>query len=587
VEQEKAIDSILLADCGSVMTRVVLLDRAGGQYRLVARGESPTTADYPWFDVSVGIQHAIEQITRVTGRQFFDTRGNLITPELPERQGVDIFAATVSASQPLHVVIGGLVRDLSVASAERAAAGTYSLVKAILSSDGRGGLTEEERVHTIYNAAPDVICIAGGVDNGAATSVLDLVDTAALACSLIDEAKRPRILYMGNAQLRQKVVDIVEGRAELRVADNVRPTLRGENLASAQAELDELYCKYKIGQLPGIEVLHNWSRVPLTPTARAFSRVVQYLWHLYNTSNGVLGVDVGAANTTIVAVFDGRPYLTIRGDLGIAFGGRQLAEAHGIETITRWLPGEMSNEEVQGLLLNKEIHPFSIPQTPSELWIEQALAREAIRTTLEVARPGWPTGSAQLYPHLLPLCDTIILSGMVLTHAPRPGQAALVVLDALQPIGVCTLVLDVHGLAPALGNVAAIKPLAAVEVLDGAAFANLATVVAPVPTGHPRRGETALGVRVTYDDGSRVSVEVRYGSLEVLPLLPGQQAVLELHPGRHFDVGLGGPGKGGKRSVSGGLVGLVIDARGRPLRLPGDPQRRQAQMQQWLWDMGG
>lgn len=569
------------------MTKVVLLDRAGGQYRLVARGESPTTADYPWSDVSVGVQHAVEQITRVTGWQFFDGRGNLITPELPERQGVDVFAATVSASQPLQVVIGGLVRDLSVASTERAAAGTYSLVRAILSSDGRGGLSEEERVHTIYDAAPDVICIAGGVDNGASAPVLDLVDTAALACSLMDEAKRPRILYMGNSQLRQKVVDIVEGRAELRVADNVRPTLRRENLASAQAELDEFYCQRKIGRLPGIEVLRNWSRMPLTPTARAFSRVVQYLWHLYNTSNGVLGVDVGAANTAIVAVFDGRPWLTIRGDLGIAFGGRQLVEECGVEAITHWLPGEMSNDEVQGLLLNKGIHPSSIPQTSGELWVEHALAREVIRATLETARPGWQTGKAQLYPHLLPLCDTILLSGMVLTHAPRPGQAALVVLDALQPIGVCTLVLDVHGLAPALGNVAAIKPLAAVEVLDGAAFANLATVVAPVPTGRPRRGETALGVRVTYDDGSKVSVEVRYGNLEVLPLPPGQQAVLELRPGRHFDVGLGGPGKGGKRSVNGGLVGLIIDARGRPLRLPGDPQRRRTQMQQWLWDMGG
>ncbi len=584
--QEKAIGSILLADCGSVMTKVVLLDRAGGQYRLVAHGESPTTADYPWSDISVGVQHAAEQISRVTGRQFFDGRGNLITPELPERQGVDVFAATVSAGQPLQVVIGGLVRDLSVASIERAAAGTYSLVKAILSSDGRGGLSEEERVRTIYDAAPDVICIAGGVDNGAVAAVLDLVDTAALACSLMDEARRPCILYAGNSQLRQKVVDIVDGRAELRVADNVRPTLRRESLASAQAELDEFYCKHKMGQLPGIEGIRSWSRVPLTPTARAFSRVVQYLWHLYNTPNGVLGVDVGAANTTIVAVF-GRPCLTIRGDLGVAFGGGQLAQARGVETITRWLPGEMSSDEVQALLLNKEVHPLSIPQTPSELWFEHALAREAISATLEVARPGWRTGSAQLYPHLLPLCDTILLSGMVLTHAPRPGQTALVVLDALQPIGVCTLVLDIYGLAPALGNVAEIKPLAAVEVLDGAAFVNLATVVAPVPTSHPRRGETALGVQVTYDDGSKVSVEVRYGNLEVLPLLAGQQAVLDLRPGRHFDVGLGGPGKGGKRSVSGGLVGLIIDARGRPLRLPGNPQRRQAQMQQWLWDVGG
>jgi hypothetical protein len=48
-----------------------------------------------------------------------------------------------------------------------------------------------------------------------------------------------------------------------------------------------------------------------------------------------------------------------------------------------------------------------------------------------------------------------------------------------------------------------------------------------------------------------------------------------------------GPRRGGKRRVSGGLVGLIIDARGRPLRLASDPEQRQVQMQQWLWDVGG
>jgi hypothetical protein len=73
----------------------------------------------------------------------------------------------------------------------------------------------------------------------------------------------------------------------------------------------------------------------------------------------------------------------------------------------------------------------------------------------------------------------------------------------------------------------------------------------------------------------------------VLPLPPGRQAVLQLKPLRRFDVGLGGPGKAGKRRVSGGLVGLIIDARGRPLRLPRQPEKRQLKMQRWLWDVGG
>ena len=585
-EEQRHSGSILLADCGTVTSRAVLLEQVAGQYRFVARGEAPTTVEHPWSDMAAGIRHAIEQISAFTGRNFFNASGDLISPERTGRQGVDAFAATVSASQPLQVVLGGLVRDLSVASAKRAAASAYSIIKALLASDGReGGLSEEARVRIIRDAAPDVICIAGGTEGGAVTPVLKLVETAALACSLMAEGIRPKLLYVGNSRLRRQVVQIVDKQAELRVADNVRPTWADEDLLSAQAALDTLYVQDKMGQLPGVGTVNSWSAALLTPTARAFGRLVQYLWHLGDGSKGVLGVDVGAANTTVAAIFDGQLSTTIRGDLGIAFGGKQLLQKRGAETIARWLPEPMSADEIWGALINKEAHPASIQQESRELRLDQALAREAIRTTLEVARPGWKPGAAQPYPHLLPLCDTIVVSGGVLAHAPRPGQAALIVLDALEPIGVSTLVLDTYGLAPMLGNVAAFEPLAAVEALDSGALVNLATVVAPV--GRARSGEIVLKVEVTYDEGGTFSVEVAYGDLEVLPLPPGKQAVLELHPLHHFDAGLGGPGKAGKRRVSGGLAGLIIDARGRPLRLSSKAKQRQLQAQQWLWDVGG
>jgi hypothetical protein len=288
----------------------------------------------------------------------------------------------------------------------------------------------------------------------------------------------------------------------------------------------------------------------------------------------------------VAATFDGQLYLTIRGDLGIAFGGEKLLEEQNA-MITRWLPEEMSVEEARGLLINKELHPASIPQVPREVWLEQAVAREAIRTTLEIGRPGWNPGNAQSYPHLLPFSDTIIISGSALARAPHPGQTALVILDGLQPVGITTLVLDTQGLASALGSVAGVKPLAAVEALDSGGLVNLATVVTPI--GQARRGDVILRVQVKHEDGGSFGVEVRYGDLEVLPLPLGQQAILELEPARNhrFDVGLGGPGKGGKRRVSGGLVGLIIDARGRPLRLSSYPDRQRTQMQQWLWSVGG
>ena len=237
------------------------------------------------------------------------------------------------------------------------------------------------------------------------------------------------------------------------------------------------------------------------------------------------------------------------------------------------------------MLLNREIYPSSVAEDTEELALEQAAMREVIREALRLARPGWRPGYVQPYPHLHPLFDPILVSGSALGGAARPGQVALLILDAVEPIGVSTILLDKYGLAPSLGAVASLKPLATVETLDAGGIVNLATAIAPVGVG--RKGEIALRVRVNYEGGGALDVEVPYGSLEVLPLQPEQEAVLELRPRSRFDVGLGGPGKGGKRRVRGGLVGLIIDARGRPLSLPANAEKRQAQMQRWLWDVGG
>jgi hypothetical protein len=115
-------------------------------------------------------------------------------------------------------------------------------------------------------------------------------------------------------------------------------------------------------------------------------------------------------------------------------------------------------------------------------------------------------------------------------------------------------------------------------------FLSLGTVVAPVGTA--REGEIALKLKITYDDGRALEMEVPYGSLEVLPLATGHKATLELRPTRKFDIGLGAKGKGATTELEGGAVGVIIDARGRPLSLPATREEQQAKIQEWLWGVG-
>ncbi len=577
---ENRAGSILVADCGTVITRAMLLDRVQGQYRLLSCTEVPTTRGEAWSGVVDGVRRAVERISAITARQLLDGDDDLITTQVTAQRGTDAFACTVSASDPLLVTIGGLSKDLSVASARRAAAGTYSQVTAILNDETGLPLSEEACLRVICSTPSDVIFIAGGIEGGAERPVIRMVETVALACSMMDPETRPTVLYAGNSRLLLDVTETVGDGIELRVAENLRPTLESEFLADAQRELQSLFVERKMNELPGLATVARWSSVSPTPTAQAFGRLVRYLWRLGTGERGVLGIDVGAANTTVAAVFDDRLHLTIRAGTGVARGGVTLLEQPGLNAVTRWHPEPVSADEARGLLMDKACFPASIPQVKHELWLEQAVAREAMRTTLEIARQGWEPGITQVYPDLMPLCDTIVASGGALAHAPRPRETVLMVLDAVQPIGMSTLMLDTYGLTPALASINELNPLAAAEVVDAGGLTTLGTVVAPV--GNARRGSVVMNLTVTYESGDELDVEVHQGDLEILSLPGGQQAVVEISPEPQVDVGLGGPGAGGTRRVSGGLAGLIIDARGRPLTLPAERGERHEQIQQWL-----
>jgi hypothetical protein len=264
----------------------------------------------------------------------------------------------------------------------------------------------------------------------------------------------------------------------------------------------------------------------------------------------------------------------------VGYSAPTLLEQVSAGAIARWLPFEPEPGEVEGVLLSKGIRTTTIPTDQRQLLIEQAAAREALRLLMGQARANWYTGTTDSRRWLTPLLEPIIASGAVLARAPRPSQSVLMLLDTIEPIGITTIVLDEHGVASALGAVAVTQPLAATQALDGGAFLNLATVIAPI--GRARPGEVVLRVKITFEQGGEMQLEAKQGSIEVLPLRIGQRARMELKPRRGIYAGRTGK----SMEVSGSVVGLVIDARGRPLRLPSNAEACRQSMQQWQWEMG-
>ena len=192
-------------------------------------------------------------------------------------------------------------------------------------------------------------------------------------------------------------------------------------------------------------------------------------------------------------------------------------------------------------------------------------------------------GAFQKKVRCLPI-KRLLLRGGALVNVSRFVPALVAVLDGLQPTGIFPVALDRLGILPALGLLAPYNAQLAVQVLNSGALEELGWVIAPA--GRPKTGQAALRVLLEADGAQALQVEVAAGSLEVIPLPPGHSAKLTLQPSSGLDIGAGS-GKTRKIDVWGGTVGLVVDARGRPLELPEDEVTRKSQVQQWFRDVGG
>lgn len=580
-------ESILALDCGCTTTQALLIDQVEGIYRLVGRTEAPSTLEPPWTDLMASVRQAIRELSEMTGLRLLNEQGTLISPQ-QYAGGVDAIVIVCSAAEPLKLVLAGVMGDISLSSARRAISKTYAVVEGLISLDGQGNSAHstnnniQGQIDLIQKLGPEAIVIVGGIDGGAARPVLQAVEASAIGSFMIAQGDRPTIVFAGNTELRTQVAEIVGAEAELRSVDNVRPSLELENLTPLQAEIEGLYRESKMERLPGFGTLSSWTPVKVLPSAKAFACTIQYLAE--SDGINVMGVDVGGGSATLAAVVDERPDMVVRGDLGLSYSAPRILDHVPLEAIRRWLPFEMEEVEIRNILHNKAMRYRTLPQTRQELLLEQALAREILRLMVGNMLHTWTGVPSQLYPDLLPKLHLIVGSGGLLANTPTYAQAALIMLDALQPIGVTGIALDKLRMVAPLAAAAMISPVAAAQVLERDALLNLGTVVAPIGTS--REGDLALSFKIDYEDGRSLQVEVPFGSLEVIPLPTDQTATLELRPSRHFDVGLGTKGQAGMTRVEGGIIGIIIDARGRPLPTADDPEIQRQKIQRWLWDMG-
>lgn len=577
-------NSMLAIDVGAANTRAVLFDVIEGEYRFVASGSAPSTAESPFRDVSEGARNAIQALQGILKRNLLDVSRGLILPGQPDGSGVDALVVTVSAGPAVRTLVVGLLKDVSLESARRLTESTYTRV---IDSVSLGGHRKpEQQIDTILRQRPEMVIIAGGTNGGASRSVQKLLEPIGLASYLLPEEKRPAVLFAGNDKLVDEVKALVGSLAShLHFSSNIRPSLDTEDIPPAESELAQMFIKIRKKQLKGLDVLDLWAGGHTLPTAFATGRMVRFLSNVYGSPKGLLSVDLGASSTVIAAGFKNKSVLKVYPQFGQGENLTGLLNYTSLEDILRWSTLDIPPTTLIDFLHQKALYPATIPATKEDLVVAQSVAKQSLFLAMREARKDFPKDAAFIKPTLTPLFDPIIAGGAALSDASRPGQSLLLLLDSVQPVGISTVILDQNNLMPLLGAAGSVNNILPVHVLESGAFLSVGTVVCPVVT--TRYGASILKAKVVYENGAEANVDLKYGFLEVLPLASGESGRLTIQPARSVDIGFG-PGRGVKNmQVNGGALGVVFDGRGRPLDMPSDPVRRRELIKKWDWTLGG
>ena len=574
----------LIAEIGSVTTRVTLVDTVAGELRLIGQAEVPSTYEPPYDDALVAVLQAAAEISEASGRQLLD-QSSLRIPVTTERDGVDRVIAVTSAAGPMALVIAAVSSDISARSALHASRAVNATVLQTISLNDVSQSTAasgdyswiERQVQRLIGLNPDAIMLTGGLEGGADDTLVRLAHMIGLTAlsSRVDAEGQARqdvtvrpVLYAGNSHVSERVVESLSNRAEPIVVENLRPTLEHSNLEPARRALRKLYTDRILGRMPGLGQLRRIVGAPIRTTTDAASLITRFIAEL--DGRNVLALDVGSATTSIVHYSNGVASAAIIGATGSGYGIGTLLAERGPAAFMRWLPFPIDERTCTHTLLNKQIRPNSVPASSDDLLIDHAVAREALALALAALHDEQPNAAY----------DLVLASGGVLAHSPHPGMALLTILDALQPLPAeraLDIYLDTLGLVNAAGALAFVDAEGAFSLIEQDLLRNMALATCVVAHGG-KLGDSAVEATLKIVGGDERTLSLRHGQIGRIELAPGQTAQLRLKPVGSTRIGTNAAGatiETGPAEVRGSVLGVVIDARGRPLRLPQTPLERQ------------
>jgi len=582
---------IIATDVGSTTTKARLFHKKDGEWRFFVAGEAPTTVEAPYEDVTMGVQNAVREIEELTGHMLLAPGGGMIIPYDGEK-GVDLYCTTSSAGGGLQMMVSGLIKSMTAESANRAALGAGAIVMDVIARDD--GRQTYQKIRRIRSLRPDMILMAGGTDGGASQHVMEIAELikAAEPKPRLGASYQLPIVYAGNKVLRPQIEELLKEGFALDMVDNIRPVLERENTEPARRAVHELFMEHVMSHAPGYNRLMKWTDIDIMPTPAGEGMAIQLIANTFKQN--VMGVGLGGATTNVYSIVDGRFVRSVSANLGMSYSVTNVMKEAGIENIMRWIPFDLDEEEVASRLMNKMIRPTTIPQTLEDLIVEHSVAREALRLGLKHHRSiatrlkgiqvqrtisdMFEQALSESYIDMM-IIDICAGTGGLLSHAPRRVQSMLILTDGWLTEGITRMMQDSVFMMPHLGVVSTVYRDAAWNIFDKDCLLRLGTSIAA--KGQAKFGELVMDIDITMPDGETINERMMLGDLKLIKLGPDEEADVVVKPAKLYDIGVG-PGSALEATVQGGVAGLLLDARGRPLYFPEEDSKRKELLLSWF-----
>ncbi len=539
----------------------------GAGHRLLTIGAAPSTLDAPHFDLTPAYEEAVAAVERSAGSYAFARPP--YGESLAERAArVAALTGSGIAGRPTVFLVGNLVaRDLEALVRVLDEAGLAMAGRATTAVRAfRDRVDGPSVVESIAAQTPDVIMVALTDDTGEGLDYVTDLLVGGLAGRESGYAPIVVLLYSGTPD--SQATARIERAFPLYVrqvrggAPN-EPMDMGAPLTAIADVSRRLRARAFAGRVVPDQIARARS-VPFTSALEASTRRLA-LGQRLDTAVASLEHD----SVTVVSYARGVSEIGRFGAGGQPERPFHLGLQTPIERVARWAADEPLPQAQRAFVLNRTAHPSAVPATVAELQLMHATWITAVSESLQASSDG----------HRLledGRIDLAVLTGLGARCVGRPVQAALLLINALQPSGVTQLAVDTPSALAMSG--ALLEADVPVEVESS--LAPLGLCVAP--RGQAKAGETGVVVEVHPENGAAIEREVSPGTLDVVQWDPGLEASIRVWPGPRFDMGLGaGRPAELKTHVQTGTAGLIIDARGRPLGVPEDPDGRRAHIQQW------